>query len=75
MSRNKPSVAKGAFNITSIVAATAIQVLAALALDGWLAIGLWVVAGRNVIVLILTMLGLLQMAVEQRKAELTNTNA
>lgn len=66
----KPSVGKGAFNISFIIAATIIEVLAALQLDGWLAWALWAIIARNAVVLVLILVGLLQMAVEQREAEL-----
>lgn len=42
------------------IAFTAIEVAAALALDGWLALGLWVIAAWNVVLLILLVIGMAQ---------------
>lgn len=41
---------------------TAVQVLAALALDGWLAWAMWAVASRNVFIAVLLIVGLAKLA-------------
>lgn len=60
----KASVGRGLFNLSLIAVFTTVQFLAAVALDGWLAWGLLVIAARNVVVFVLSVVGLAAMASE-----------
>lgn len=67
----KPRKASGlnaAINMTTAVALTVLQVLAATELDGWLAIALWAMAARNVLILIMWVAGFVAIAVEVANA-------
>lgn len=48
---------------------TTVEVLAALALDGWLAVALWLVAAWNVFLVVLLTVGLANVAANVLKAE------
>ena len=60
----KASAGKGVFNVTRIIIGTAIQALAADALDGWLSWALWALVAWNVAVLVLLVIGSMQLASE-----------
>lgn len=52
------------FNVTTCVVFAVIQTLAALALDGWLSVALWVNVARNVLVLAIALGTMMVVAVE-----------
>lgn len=59
-----PKPVNALFAISWALAFTAVEVLAALALDGWISWALWVIAARNVLIVITTIYGLAKLATE-----------
>lgn len=55
--------------VVRAVAFTAIEVLAALRIDGWLAFGLWAIAAWNVVLLTLLTIGMAQASTKLGYAE------
>lgn len=66
----RPSKARNVLlNLAQWAVLIAIQALAALALDGWLSIAMWVVVARNGLIVVTAIYGLSSIAAEAINAE------
>lgn len=64
-----PKAHRAVTTLARAVAFTAVEIVDALALSGWVSIALWVIAGWNVLVTCLIVIGLAQLATENPETD------